>query len=226
MLHDNPIRYYRLGETSGTTAVDSGSQAQNGTINGTVTPVAGLIVSDPNGAFSFDGSTGYISLPTTGLPTGSQSVSLECWIRYSSSSGFPMPVSLGTRINGELTDMYLNPSFELHAEYVALADVNGGVLAANTPYHAVTTYDGTTLSIYINGQLIDHTPVTGNITYGGAAIGAQANPLGGYWPGIVDEVAIYSTVLSANQINHHYVVGTRQSFVGNQGSRRGDLYRR
>ena len=65
---DLPLRYYRLDESSGTTAHDLGSQAQNGTLNGGITlSQPSLLMTDSDTSMLFDGSTGYISAAKTGL---------------------------------------------------------------------------------------------------------------------------------------------------------------
>ena len=57
VLADTPLAYYRLGEASGTTLVDSSGNARDGTYAGSPTlGAASLLVSDPsNTAVSFDG---------------------------------------------------------------------------------------------------------------------------------------------------------------------------
>src|SRR3989442_137950 len=100
VLADNPIRYYRLGEASGTVATDLGSQAQNGTLNGGITLAqTGLPVGDADTSELFNGSTGYISVPTTGLPSGSANFTLECWVQFPSFPGaskYPNILNLGS----------------------------------------------------------------------------------------------------------------------------------
>src|SRR4029077_18308996 len=64
VLADGPVSYWRLGEQSGTTALDIGTGANNGAFTGGYTlGVGGAIVSDINTAGAFNGSTGYVSVP-------------------------------------------------------------------------------------------------------------------------------------------------------------------
>jgi len=89
ILADSPIRYYRLGESSGTTATDLGSQAINGTYTGGFTLAqTGLIVNEAAAkSVTLNGASGYVSALTTGLPTGHQAWSLEAWINMASVPG-------------------------------------------------------------------------------------------------------------------------------------------
>ena len=84
-------------------------------------------------------------------------------------------------------------------------------LNANQTYHVVATYDGTARCIYINGNVDACSPETGAITgynwSSGLAIGGGYEFSDGAYPGIVAGVALYSKVLSPNQIVAHYHAG-------------------
>lgn len=84
-----------------------------------------------------------------------------------------------------------------------------GNVAKNQWTHLVVTYDGTTVRFYGNGaQLWDSggTPVPngmGPLCLGGdPAIGGD-----GFFDGDIDEVAIYTNALTADQVALHYAVG-------------------
>ncbi len=63
------MSYWRLGEASGTTALDSKS-TNNGTyVNGVTLGTTGAIANDANTAASFNGSTQRVSLPTLATVT-------------------------------------------------------------------------------------------------------------------------------------------------------------
>lgn len=230
VVHDNPLRYYRLGEASGSTAVDSSSSAQNGTYVGGVTlGQSGLIVSDPNGAVRFDGSTSYVSVPTTGLPTGSQAWSMECWFKYPViSSNYEGLLCMGHTVHNahSVADLYHDPTvhkisigFNSGDDLYPTSVVQAGVI-----YHIAATYDGTTVRLYWNGILQASEAVALNISYGICRVGGDDQSL--YSSAIQDEAAFYGSALSDTQVAHHYAVGTRSAFVGNQGSRRNDPFRR
>src|SRR5205807_5731550 len=83
-----------------------------------------------------------------------------------------------------------------------------GTVVAGQTYHVVGTYDGTTRRLYVNGAEV----ATGALT--GAAT-ATTNPLymaswnGGaeVLKGTIDEVAVYSTALTAARVSAHYAAG-------------------
>ena len=65
VLADSPIAYWRLGDASNP-AVNIGSlgNAVDGTYQSGVTlGVSGLVLGDPDSAASFDGSSGYVTIP-------------------------------------------------------------------------------------------------------------------------------------------------------------------
>src|SRR5256885_10267032 len=85
----------------------------------------------------------------------------------------------------------------------------GGQLLIGVWYHVAVTYDGTTAILYLNGQTIaQNTPsltlATGTFAYD---IGRNPSYTNDYVPGAIDEVAFYSTALSATRILAHYNAG-------------------
>jgi hypothetical protein len=88
---------------------------------------------------------------------------------------------------------------------------DSGVYSANTWHHLVATFDGTTMTLYDNGKPTS-VAVTARDALGRnfapdlvsplliGSGGNQNNPFGG----IIDEVAIYSTVLTAQQVTNHF----------------------
>ncbi|SRR6266480_950260 len=219
VLADSPIRYYRLNESSGTNIVDSGSQAHNGTLNGGVTlSQAGLIFADSDTSMLFNGTTGYISLPTTSLPTSAGAWTLEAWVKMPSSlpANFPVPLHMGTSTGGASNAT----SLVYNAGTVSLGDgqnflITGGTLVANGVYHLVGTYDGTTAKLYINGVSIGSTTHTYTVAYGVSYIGNDDSS--DFWNGIIDEAAIYSTALSSTRVFAHWNAGYHQVLCNGYG---------
>lgn len=215
VMQDAPSAYYRLGEASGTTANDASGNGHNGTLNGGITlGTTGLIFNDSNTAMTFNGSTGYVSLPTTGLSTGASAWSLEAWCKLASipSAGTYCMASWGTASSLQMAAISL---FSNGTTAQFLCDLGGGnhaagpfTVATSTTYHVVATYDGANLRLYVDGSLLaGPTGFTPNIVLAYATIGSESNSFD-FFPGVIDEVAIYSTALSVARIQTHYNVGT------------------
>ncbi|HTU82443.1 MAG TPA: LamG-like jellyroll fold domain-containing protein, partial [Candidatus Acidoferrales bacterium] len=80
-------------------------------------------------------------------------------------------------------------------------------------YHVVSTYNGTTGSLYVNGVLVatgtESGTITGYLAKYGFAIGDDAGLADPAFAGTLDEVAIYANqTLSAAQVANHYAAGT------------------
>jgi hypothetical protein len=214
----SPKRYYRLGETSGTAANDLGSDAQNGTIQAAGTGVtlnqASLIPSDAaNASMLFTpGSAGYITLPTTSLPTGASAWSVEAWVKMPAtlpaSGTFNTVWNFGTKVTNEFVELFYRGS----GGHFEVDDWSGAVVTATTTpvgggtYHFVVTYDGTTCKLYIDGALNVSAAKTFNIVLTAAQIGNDQS--GDYWSGNIDEVAWFGSALTLAQIQGLHAAAT------------------
>ena len=82
------------------------------------------------------------------------------------------------------------------------ADAYGtAALPANTWSYLAETYDGTTLRLYVNGTQVASTAHTGSITTSTNQLQIGGDSIyGQYFAGMIDEVRIYNTALTAAQI--------------------------
>lgn len=213
---DTPLAYYRLDELSGTIADDISGNANQGTLHGSVTlGVTGLLFSGSDTAMSFDGSTGYISLPTSFVPTGAHAWSIEAWCKPAglpASPNFTTLVAMGTAASHEKASLLIhNNSGSIKFVLSCFsADITGTTTVnTGTIYHVVGTYDGTNTRLYVNGALeAGPTPFTLNLVATFASIAAENSGAADFLNGTIDEPAFYNYALSAAQISAHYVAGT------------------
>lgn len=79
-------------------------------------------------------------------------------------------------------------------------------LKANTWTHITITYDGATGCIYRNGKLREsgHIPAEGFT--GTAYIGGIESHNGGFWHGMIDEVALFNRALSEEEVGQLYLM--------------------
>jgi len=94
------------------------------------------------------------------------------------------------------------------ADMLAIYSANSVTL--NTWYYVVGTFDGTTANLYVNGALVASGTVT---TYQAQTsnpleIGQSEPGDNLYFPGRLEEAAVYGTALTATRVQHHYSVGT------------------
>ena len=211
VLGDGPSGYWRLGETSGTTAIDS-SGADNGTYtNGPALAQASLLPGDSaNRSVSFDGTNDHVRVPSSGSLSPAVRVSAEAWIKPSAlpasgqfASILTKAESYSLQFNGpklEFTIMQSGVRKRLQAP--------SGAIVAGQAYHVVGTYDGTTQRLYINGAQVASAALTGAVTTNGnpLMIGAWSST-SEFFKGTIDEAAVYPTALSAARISAHYQAG-------------------
>ena len=214
---DGPSGHWRLGETSGTTAADA-TGAPAGAIKGGVTlGQPGALVGDANTAMAFDGSTGYISVANRAElnPTGDFTV--EAWVKPSVVGGVTGAIvhkggSTGNsvwqyRLSLTSSGKWRGTAF---SGSTAFAVTDPGTPAANAWTYLALTRSGGTLTLYVNGLSVATAAMTGatNTSTGLLAIGRTGSASADYFPGAIDEAALYPTALSSSRIFAHYTAGT------------------
>jgi hypothetical protein len=222
VLADTPAGYWKLDETSGTSAVDSSGNGNNGTYIGGIT-LNNRTLADGTKCPDFNGSTGYVNLGTPTALNFKDVWSLEAWViedvlataeKYIISEGY----------NGGSTAIYYAMAASIGLGSGGTGKIGTGVYdgswrtlleptapTAGTLYHYVATHDGTNMRVYRNGLLVagpTAAAVAGNISYTNVSIGARQDPgLQGPWDGGIGRVAIYHSVLSDSRIATHFTAG-------------------
>lgn len=204
---DNPTAWWRLAETSGTTAVNIGSTGINGTYTGGYTLAQTSIIGDAgDAAVTLNGTSGYI-------PAGTSAQLI--YSAFTWMAVLRTPATLGQRAifshgEGGLC-VRTEATGKLHVikSHIASRGESTAALSANTDYiiHVTRAASGGTTKIYINGAY-DST-VTPETTYNGAhpfMIGVDRSTSGTFttwWSGKIDEVAIFDSELSAARALAH-----------------------
>jgi hypothetical protein len=202
------LAYWRLGETSGTTATDV-TGAHNGTyVSQPALGSVGAIVNDPDTSVTFNGTSQRVKLPS--LPSA-QDFSIEGWTYLTDSSvnnnalyGNAGTVRLLARpgTGAHRTAAYAGVTLN-GTEYVL--QPNGPASNINTWVYWVVTRHGSTLTLYRDGVQIGQRtdlPATATASISGY-IADQAN--GAYHlTGRVDDVALYASALAASTVASHY----------------------
>lgn len=214
---DTPAAFYRQGEASGTTMVDSSGNGRDGTFNNTPTlGVAGAITGDADTAITYtaassqDGRTAYASW----LDIGS-GLAVECWVKTSATGTSQLVVSrnntttnvwhLGVLATTGLAQFFIrNTAGSTVQSTVSVAD---GVW-----HHLVGVYNGTTAILYVDGVPVASTAATSaglsTTASQGINVGSRGNL---FLNGSADEVAYYSAALTTARIARHYSVGAGKS---------------
>jgi hypothetical protein len=100
VLGDGPAAYWRLGETSGATMSDSGTNGNNGTYTGGYTlGQSGPIQGDTDTAVLFNGSSGYGLAPNSTSLSITGALTLEAWVKLNSTAGLQHILNKGDGLN-------------------------------------------------------------------------------------------------------------------------------
>jgi uncharacterized delta-60 repeat protein len=222
ILDLNPLSYWRLGESSGTTAVDLGSAGNNGTYQGTTLGTTGSLVNDTNTSVDFSGAGRYVDVGSFNIAgTG---LTLMGWINPDDFEESESRII--SKANGHGSSQHnwmlstIKSGDEYHLRFRLKAGgttetlaASSGALSAGQWQLATATYDEATgkMAIYLNGKEVGsmiHT-VGGAITNSANNVYIGANPDDVYRPfdGLIDEVAIFENALSATQIEMLYSQG-------------------
>jgi hypothetical protein len=217
VLADNPVAYWRLGETSGTTAVDEMGMYDGTYVGSPTLGQAGAVGPAP----VFDGVDDEVSLLPFGI-SGNTPRTIEAWIKPGSAAGIRCIVYTGSTGSGARArfSVYFNvqvanniylltDSADYHTSANSITRDVWSHLAVSYDGSGITSGVGSSIKIYINGSSMSLTRLgtsTGDLVTpsAGGSIGRDLSSAGRFFEGSIDEVAIYNTALSAARIAAHY----------------------
>ncbi|HEY3309491.1 MAG TPA: DUF2341 domain-containing protein [Desulfuromonadaceae bacterium] len=205
------MTYYPFNEAdgtiSGTTADVVGGAGNNLTLTG-FTAGYGVKAGGVYGnALSLSGANAAISAAPT-VPAGSVA-SIEAWIypKAYADVTYNGIVSWGTRTALNALALSIQNSGRLSMPTWAndFVPASGVTATLNAWNHVVAVLNGTSFTLYTNGQLVGTTILSApNIPSINLAIGALEYPGGRYFNGLIDEVRIYNRALTATEIAGRY----------------------
>jgi hypothetical protein len=234
VLGDNPIGYWRLGETAGTTAADSSGRTHTGTYAGTGVTLnqPSSLAGDPDPSVLLagtSGASGSVSIPahTDWRPVGG-GWSMEAWIRSNPNTGTQEIIRLGGGDGWFLRNGggFLGTLWGMQGG--VFPTPTGGVIPGpNIWSHVVGTYDGQFIRHYVNGIVVysvAETRIFGPTSTNAVAIGSQDPSSGGeFFTGNIDEVAVYNYALSPGQVYGHYIAGLNTPSSLTKGAAKVDI---
>lgn len=192
VMADSPYAYWRLGEASGTTAVDSSGNGRDGTYTGTINyGIAGAVTSDTNTAISFGTSTSRVDIPSV---TFAGDFTIEFLVNRVTAG-----LSNATTVISGTTGGAPNYNFfsAVGRLYNGSGDmiVDNGSLNNNTWTHHILTRSGSSIVLYRDGRYAATGSGTTSLTF---------NTLGYGWLGYLDEVVLYTSALTPARVAAHY----------------------
>jgi hypothetical protein len=215
---DNPLAYWRLGETTGTTAADSkkagfANPALTGTYFGGVTlGQSGALAGDANLSAGFDGVNDYVEIANESAFDGlTTRLTVEAWVKTAGwSRTWETLVSKGD--SSWRLSRYNNSrqvSFDTSSAAGAHSLIGTSNLDDNRWHHVVGVYDGVAKYLYVDGILEAFAPYRQTLLQNNfpVRLGENAQATGRYFRGQLDEVALYARALSPLEVLDHFRAG-------------------
>jgi hypothetical protein len=162
------------------------------------------LLNDPNPSAGFDGSNDYVAVADhPSLDTG-DSLTLEAWVKRSSiSSSTKTVLSKGS---GSWRLGFVRNALTLtKSGFGAVATARVSTTDTTGYHHVVAMKSGATVRLYIDG--VDQTGTVTNRTIANTSTALNIGRYTSgseYFPGLIDEVAIYDVALSAAQVQQHF----------------------
>ncbi|MBO3086541.1 LamG domain-containing protein [Cellulomonas fengjieae] len=217
VLDDAATSFWRLGEASGTTAFDWAGTDDLTTGAGVTRGAAGAIDGDPNTASTFSGtSTG--SGATATPVAAPNTFTAEAWIKTTTTSGGKIIGFASSRTGN-------SGSYDRHVYMANNGRIVFGAYTGQTRtvtsttsyndgawHHVVATLGANGMQLYVDGKRVAQRGDTtsgqdyqGYWRVGGDNLGGwPSQPTSAYFSGAIDDVAVYPSVLSTQQIREHY----------------------
>ena len=194
------VAAYGFDEGSGTSVTDASGNGNNGTISNATWAATGKY----GKALQFNGSSATVNIPDSASLHLTTGMTLEAWVNPSTVNANWRDVIYKGNDNYYLEATSSNAS-KPDAGLIAggsYADAYGtAALTANSWSYLTETYDGSNLRLYVNGTLVATTAHTGSITTSTNQLQIGGDSIyGQYFAGMIDEVRIYNTALTATQI--------------------------
>lgn len=208
--------YWKLDEGTGATTSDSSGYGNTGTLVGGASWTSGI----RNAAVSLDGVDDYVDIPDGSNLDGMSSFTIAAWVNLSQ---LPMthylPVDKAS-ISGAYR-FVINSAGQGH---FVVATANNGwysvgtvadfttALTPNTWVHLVGVYDGSSVKVYVNGQLegTGTQPISGSIVNETSPIrlGYKYGSNTEFLKGKIDQVRVYGQALTPAEVLSLYTHGT------------------
>jgi hypothetical protein len=201
------IAYYTCNDGSGTVLTSSctNTSGLNGTLEGSATWIASPIQYGGN-AINFNGTNAVITIPENSSLDITSAITLEAWVYATKNSSVQDVVS---KSSNTINTGYIFPrTDDGWAHTVFYLNVAGGWKTLSVAYpslnawhHLAATYDGATMSVYVDGVLAGSQAETGSIATNTNALALGDQPgYSEYFGGSVDEVRVWNIARTQAQV--------------------------
>jgi len=209
------ILYYTMSNGSGTSLTDNSGNSNTGTLTNGPTWKASGCFAGPRNALDFDGTNDFVDCGTAANTKITDNLTISAWVKTSCTDG-GWRTFLTNHWLGFTSGMILAVSPTTGLFHYAFCQ-STGVWTSRDPANSVTndgkwhniviTFQAGTIKTYFDGKLID-TYISGlsSIVYTNERtlqIGRDSGTEQEWWQGQIDEVSIWSRVLSENEVREN-----------------------
>ncbi|MDA0638794.1 Ig-like domain-containing protein [Nonomuraea sp. MCN248] len=195
------VAAYGMDEGTGTTVGDSSGQNNTGAATDTTWTATGK----HGKALSFNGSSSWITVPHAESLRLKNALTFSAWVQPAAVDGW-RTVLMKENADGPAYGLYASvgdvPLGWLENATTSKTVVGDDPLPLNQWSHLAVTYDGTIVTLYLNGTQVDQTPMTGDLADDGGVLRLGGNNVweDEFFSGAIDEVRIYNRVQTAAEI--------------------------
>ena len=210
-LSNQLVGLWHLNQAAGTTlantVLDSSVSANHGSPqNALVFGVPGMFGT----AVQFNGVNQQINLAATGFPLGANPRTTAIWFRRDPTAGNRNLMAYGSNANGQLWEMMVYNGHIIFHGYGGGFDTVGvaAPVVDSVWMHAALTYDGTNVTVYLNGVNRGSRAVALTTTAGVFTIGGPG--YFDFWRGDLDEAALWNRALTDAEVELLYRRGANR----------------
>ena len=205
---DNLIGWWKLDELNGTSAVDSSSFGNNGSLVGDATFSANRTEGVIDRAFMLDGNSGnYLSAASDTSLDDWNRFTVTVWVKPLGDSEGAYSAILGTGLSGVNSfGIYTNKSPSNFVIRIGGSLNISGSLTIGEWNHIACTWDGSNVYTYTNGLLTSSDTWSGTLSAltKDFEIGKIFDRSQYFWNGQIDDVRLYNRVLDVSKIQVFY----------------------
>jgi alpha-N-arabinofuranosidase len=200
--------YWKFEEGSGKQVADSSGNVNSGTLQAGAGWTVGKV---GNHAVALTGaSNSFVTLPNAVVDTR-QSFSVATWVKLDALDDFQTAVSIdGNNVSGFFLQWRMDTGkFALATTTEDVPTPSAAFVSAQAApqlgvwYHLVGIFDGTSIKLYVNGELQGSQPFTAGWSANGATIIGRARYNGrdaDFFKGQIDDVRLYQGVLTDQEV--------------------------
>ena len=153
------------------------------------------------GALSFNGTNSWVTVADAAALDLTTGMTLQAWV-FPTAAGtatYWSNVIIKERTNGEIFNLYADTESGAPSAYIvksaspnAPVGVHGNArVPLNAWTHLAATYDSSTLSLYVNGSLVQSVPTSGALLTSTGALRIGGNSVWAeFFQGVIDEVRV------------------------------------